>query len=347
MADLGTALSSLGNIGSFVEIQQTHGHQREQVAWMRRAYILDTQAMRMNLLTAAKEEIRAHYDTYAERLNTWLTVDALFWPFGLASLQFSSEFIPQTEAEHQANIEAVNPGLIYLWVYLVGGMLVMPFWSILMLVRCKLKLDFWLEESMHSLTSERRDSLTAVKTQWVQRRTSAANLDALALPEAPQRRSTIERLSKLVKQNLPLGNDVDDGDDASLGDVQEDMEQVVARLGGFILDYQEHFSHVWNVECGRLIYLATSLLWMSAVVAVILNGMMFWMYLCNRDDSSTGAAQQQFFGIVIAGLVVPVLYVAYHEQTKKQRILNQMWDAMNPFRPEQTGALNVQQHGLF
>ena len=43
-----------------------------------------------------------------------------------------------------------------MWMTLLGAILVLPFWGILMLIRCRLKLDAWLEYSLARLSQARR-----------------------------------------------------------------------------------------------------------------------------------------------------------------------------------------------
>merc|ERR1740117_2604821 len=123
------AISTLADAGGVARAVQGRLYQKENVSWIRRNYVLDTQAMRLDLLSSAKDEIRAHYETYLTRLDTLLLVTALLWPFGLASLQFSDEFIPQTEDVCGYCIEAKHPWLISVWVWLVDIILFLPMWS--------------------------------------------------------------------------------------------------------------------------------------------------------------------------------------------------------------------------
>jgi len=255
----------MANLGQFVEIGQGHAHQREQIRWTRRAYILDTQTLRLDLLSAAKDEIRAHYDTYVGRLDTLLVVDALLWPFALASLQFAQEFVPQAAEDCPTCVEAENPWMVWLWVWIVGMILVLPFWSILMIIRCKLKLDGWLEFSLANLNQERRMTV--------------AGSPAELLPDK-------------------------DAGEA----MHQEMEQVVSHLGGFIVEYQDHFARVWSVECKGLVDTATALLWLSAVNAIALTALMIWIWMVNRPGEQT-AAPYIFAMVIFVGFSVPAIYI--------------------------------------
>ena len=78
------------------------------------------------------------------------------WPFALNAIQFSDPFIPQTEFQCAHCIEVKHKWIVFLWMTLLGAILVLPFWGILMLIRCRLKLDAWLEYSLARLSQARR-----------------------------------------------------------------------------------------------------------------------------------------------------------------------------------------------
>jgi len=81
-------------------------------------------------------------------------------PFAFNTLQFSDEFVPKTEAACDNDcFEARNPWIADLWVYLVGGSLIMPFWSLLC-PWCKTKLDHWLQFTLGELQKLRREIIT-------------------------------------------------------------------------------------------------------------------------------------------------------------------------------------------
>lgn len=282
MMAAGALLSHLANVGQFVEIGQGHAYQREQIRWTRRAYMLDTQALRLDLLGNAKDEIRAHYDTYVSRTDTLLLVDALLWNFALASLQFAEEFVPQKKGDCDYCIEASHPWLIKLWVVLVGLTLVLPFWSILMLIRCKSKLDNWLEVSLASLNRERRMTVTGVEHAG---------------------RSEQEQQAK----------------------AQLEIEEVINRLGGFIIRYQDHFSQIWNVECGKLYGAATTLLWLSAVNAISLVSFMFWFYVVNWQ-ANPWKVHYHFVFVMGMGMILPAAYVLW----SRRRIVEPDIDLVMP-----------------
>ncbi|CAJ1370979.1 unnamed protein product [Effrenium voratum] len=153
---IGAFLDQVQNVGQMVEIGQSHVHQQEQIRWARRAYQLESQSVRLDVFDHVKEEIRSHHDTYMGRIDALLLVLALVWPFGLNTIQFSDPFVPQTEMECEDCIEVQYTWLVGAWIMLLGMILILPFWGILMLIRCKLKLDRWLEYSLARLNQARR-----------------------------------------------------------------------------------------------------------------------------------------------------------------------------------------------
>merc|ERR1719463_971048 len=104
MALLG-ALGHLANVSQFAEIYQGHAHQREQIRWTRRNYALDSQALKIDLLGAARDDVRGTYDTYVERLDSLLLLNALLLPFALNTLQFSDQFVPGLDCKTEECIE--------------------------------------------------------------------------------------------------------------------------------------------------------------------------------------------------------------------------------------------------
>jgi len=155
------ALGHVANVGQFVEIGQGHAHQREQIRWTRRNYALDSQALKIDLLGAARDDVRGTYDTYVERLDSLLLLNALLLPFALNTLQFSDQFVPGLDCKDADHcIEVQHPWLQTLWVYLVGIDLFVPFWSILILLQCKKKLDSWLQQTLDDLQRMRKLIIT-------------------------------------------------------------------------------------------------------------------------------------------------------------------------------------------
>lgn len=157
-------LDQVQNVGQIGEIVQGQVHQKEQIGWARRAYNLDCQSVRLDVWNHVKDEIRSHYDTYMGRIDTLLLVLALIWPFALATIQFSDPFMPRAVEDCDDCVEVRYYGLVVLWTILVGLILVLPFWGILMCIRCKLKLDRWLEYSLARLNHARRAITSATDT---------------------------------------------------------------------------------------------------------------------------------------------------------------------------------------
>mmetsp|Transcript_89035 Transcript_89035/g.157705 ORF Transcript_89035/g.157705 Transcript_89035/m.157705 type:complete len:391 (-) Transcript_89035:106-1278(-) len=155
-------LEQVQNVGQVVEIGQAQVHQREQLRWAKKAYQLESQSIRLDVFDHAKEEIRSHHDTYNGRIDALLLVLALIWPFALATIQFSDPFVPQTASECEFCVEVRYTGFVAVWVSLMAIVLILPFWGILMLIRCKLNLDRWLEYSLARLNRARRQINLAI-----------------------------------------------------------------------------------------------------------------------------------------------------------------------------------------
>mmetsp|Transcript_8401 Transcript_8401/g.18244 ORF Transcript_8401/g.18244 Transcript_8401/m.18244 type:complete len:390 (+) Transcript_8401:171-1340(+) len=276
-----SALGHLANLGQLVDIGQGQAHHREQIWWTRRNYALDAQALKIDLLGAARDDVRGTYDTYIERLDTLLLLNALLLPFALNTLQFSDEFVPKTENDADCNdcIEARHPWLGYVWVYLVAACLILPFWALLLLLRCKMDLDRWLQHTLDSLQALRRDMI------------APSRVSAEVVATAAGRRG-----AEAARQKQE--------------ELAEEQEHVVAQLGSFIVEYQDMFTEVWGGHCAPMVFWATRLLWMSACLAIALTGHMFTIFLANRRGEQREAADH-FFVLFCAGLGLPVVVYAW------------------------------------
>jgi hypothetical protein len=144
--------------GSAAEITQNHKQLKESIHWTRRSYNLGSQSLLLDALDHSKDEIRSQYDTYVTRLDTLILVLALIWPLALNTIQFSDAFVPGLVHEKNCPecMEVEYRWTVYVWVGFLGGILILPFWGILMLIRVKMKLDSWLEYSLAGIHLERR-----------------------------------------------------------------------------------------------------------------------------------------------------------------------------------------------
>lgn len=191
-ATLLNGIGHLANLGQFVEIGQGQAFQREQMQWARRAYCLDSRALRIDLLNAVKEDVRDHHQTYASRIDTLLVVHTLLLTFALATLQYSDQFVPVSGCVECEENE--HPWLVTCWVYAVSGILILPFWGIVLLIWSKLQLDHWLENSIGRLNVELRQSLSAdINTESVADREGSQLLERVE--------GAVTRLSSFVVEH--------------------------------------------------------------------------------------------------------------------------------------------------
>eukprot|EP00929_Paragymnodinium_shiwhaense_P035364 TRINITY_DN19095_c0_g1_i2.p1 TRINITY_DN19095_c0_g1~~TRINITY_DN19095_c0_g1_i2.p1 ORF type:complete len:395 (+),score=48.27 TRINITY_DN19095_c0_g1_i2:102-1286(+) len=155
-----SALGHLSTVGTFWEIGQGQVHQRQNVRWARRGYTLDVQALKIDLLAAARDDVRGTHQTYIGQLDTLLLLNGLLLPFALSTLQFSDEFVPKDVDQCQDCFEVVNNWLVTIWVYIIAATVALPFWSLLLLLRCKIWLDTWLQNTLDEIQEQRRDILS-------------------------------------------------------------------------------------------------------------------------------------------------------------------------------------------
>lgn len=274
------ALGHVANVGQFVEIGQGHAHQREQIRWSRRNYSLDSQALKIDLLGAARDDVRGTYESYVERLDSLLLLNALLLPFALNTLQFSGQFVPGLNCMDRNDpntcIEVKYAWVHTFWVYQVGIDLFIPFWSILILLNCKQKLDSWLQKTLDDL----------------------------------------QRMRRMIISNDPPENAA--WSKAAEESMAAEQKRIVACLGGFIVDYQDLFMDLWKSECAPLVAAATVLLWSSATVAIILTAFMFWVYLVDREHVDNGD-DWHFLGITFVGFLIPIVYFVRSWRRKPTR----------------------------
>jgi len=287
------AVGHLANMGQIVEMGQSHVYQKEQISWARRAYRLDKHAMRIDLLSAAKEDIRDHYETFASRIDTMLLVHTLLFTFALATLQFSDQFVLKTKSECPHCLEVRFHWLEYIWVFLIGVMLIFPFWSMVSTVWCKLQLDNWLEKNVATLNHQFRSTLRG------------RSLHSAVAP---------------LPRSMPVEAEADEAE-----------QQYIDELAQFVVLYQWEFNQLWNAECSFLIRTSTRLLWISSTVAVLLTAMTFGLWLANRPGQDM-AVVGIFIAIVLGGIFVPATY-AMRVVRRRRRVALATGDATGLRRP--------------
>mmetsp|Transcript_44887 Transcript_44887/g.81910 ORF Transcript_44887/g.81910 Transcript_44887/m.81910 type:complete len:436 (-) Transcript_44887:123-1430(-) len=320
------ALEQIQNIGQLGELAQGHVHQREQISWTRRSYALDAHALRLDALDHAKGEIKSHYETYVHRIDTLLLVLALIWPFALNVIQFSDPFVPDVESK---GIAGRYPALFVTWVSLIAIILVLPFWGILMLIRCKLRLDSWLEFALAGVNRERRD-IAFVETpapfdnahETVSSGQSAPGDLPSRVKSVPnlQGRSkssgtTLQKFSQGISQKfIPTGSSVPDS--ASKLATADRTDAVVQRLVFLVFEYEDHLATIWADELGSLVHASTVLLWLSVVAALALTSMSVAIFLVNKHHGRLTPTSSLFMLIIGAGLVCPGIYVLRYNSRK-------------------------------
>lgn len=281
-------LGQLENAAQVAQLGQNMIYQQEQIWWARRSYLLDSQSVRLDTLDHAKEEIKSHYDTYVGRIDTLLLVLALIFPFALNVIQFSDPFIPGIEEEDCPGgcIESHHTWLVTVWACLIGIVLILPFWGILMLIRCKLKLDRWLELALAGLHRERRGVVRVSKPSpgWI-------------LHSAQ--------------------------DEHARADSDKETEQIVYHLVNMVLEFQQYMNTMWKEELGPLVQAATVLLWLSASSALLLTSLSVWVFLVNKGGAHT-VGSFYFAVILTLGCVAPLLYMARQSFREEVQVPDKM-----------------------
>jgi hypothetical protein len=155
------ALGHVSNLGQLVEIGQGHSHQREQIRWTKRGFAADSQALKVSLLGAARDDIRGTYDSYVERLDSLLLLTGILFTTALSLIQFSNNFMPGLTCLDRKDaedcIEVRFPWLLTVWTYLIAIDLFLPLYSLCALLYCKRKLETWLQHTLYRLQQMRKD----------------------------------------------------------------------------------------------------------------------------------------------------------------------------------------------
>mmetsp|Transcript_37507 Transcript_37507/g.86537 ORF Transcript_37507/g.86537 Transcript_37507/m.86537 type:complete len:446 (+) Transcript_37507:85-1422(+) len=336
------ALEQIQNIGQLGELAQGHVHQREQIQWTRRSYALDAHALRLDALDHAKGEIKSHYETYVSRIDTLLLVLALIWPFALNVIQFSDPFVPDVESK---GIAGQHPALFVTWVSLIAIILVLPFWGILMLIRCKLRLDSWLEFALAGVNRERRDLAFVETPPQVDVRETVSHGQSLpgdlpsrvkSVPNLPNHSqsssSTLQKLSLGISQKFtPSGPTTPDT--AAKIATADRTDAVVQRLVFLVFEYEDHLATIWADELGWLVHASTVLLWLSVVAALALTSMSVGIFLVNKHHGRLTPTSLLFMVIIGAGLLCPGIYVLRYNSRKDapkaslEMVTNAKWSA--------------------
>jgi len=296
-------LSQAENIANVAQLGQAHFQHRESIKFAKRTLHLDSQSIRLDALDHSKEEIRSHYDTYASRIDTLLLVLTLIWPFALNTIQFSDPFVPVTEEVCPDCVEVEHQWIVGIWVLFLGLILILPFWGILMMIRCKLRLDAWLESALKALNDEKK---------------------------------VIVRSSPIQDQNMSRVEV-----DAEQDKQDRATEEIVLHLVDEVLKYQENLAAIWSGECGALIHGATMLFIVSSGAALLLVALSLWIFLINKGGAHAFYSSFLAFCVPV-GILVPILYVVYRRYLAKDEEYVPSFPLASPSRRRQPFAIRCE-----
>jgi hypothetical protein len=268
-------------LGSFSEIFQNERQHKEQMYWIKRNYNQDTHSLLLDVIDHSKTEIRSHYQTYINLIDTPMLVLSLIWPFGLNTFQFSDPFVPglADTGDCPECIEARRPWIIYAWVFFLTVVLVLPFWGILMLIRCKLKLDSWQQESLAGIKWHKDEALRRVDDIAH----SVENMECHGSSAEARSITTPKIALELIKD---------------------------------VTKYQEKWRTQWDNECSWLVRASTTLLWMSAGGALILVTLSMVVFFSDKGGVYPDYAPY-FAAFMASGCVLPSVYVLQQEAVNK------------------------------
>lgn len=164
--------------------------------------------------------------------------------------------------------------------------MILPFWSLLMLLWCKMLLDQNLQATLEALQELRRQLMRPV--------------DPLSPGDGGDSNSSrVLGVPKVGKD----GQETTDREER----IAHEAEDAVSSVSNFIILHQDSFMLVWTHTCCATVKWAARLLWVGVYCAILLVSYMFWIWLDDRVGVQHNA-HRLFFGVCAAGLVLPMAF---------------------------------------
>lgn len=136
--------------GQGLDLMQGEMHQTEQVLWTQKQYRLDVFSFTIDILDKTKDEIRDLYDCYSGRIDTLMVLHTLLLTLGFAVMGYNDTMFPRNTIMEDQNITLRKAWLVCFASVQATGM-IMPLWAIACLVKCRQRLESWLDDSLRSL----------------------------------------------------------------------------------------------------------------------------------------------------------------------------------------------------
>lgn len=134
-----------GVVSSVADLAQSQLHQNEQINEARKAYRLSLFALALDILSKCREEVKDLFESYSNRIDNYMVVHTLLLSLGFAALQYSDSMMPSPQA---------HPGMLFIFISLFALSMVMPFFSVVALLRVRTNLNHWCDDIMKELNRE-------------------------------------------------------------------------------------------------------------------------------------------------------------------------------------------------
>eukprot|EP00930_Biecheleria_cincta_P074395 TRINITY_DN61607_c0_g1_i1.p1 TRINITY_DN61607_c0_g1~~TRINITY_DN61607_c0_g1_i1.p1 ORF type:complete len:354 (+),score=45.43 TRINITY_DN61607_c0_g1_i1:69-1064(+) len=164
--------------GSGLEMIQAEAHQEEQSFWAQKQYRLDVFSFTIDILDKTKDEVRDLYDCYSGRIDTLMVLHTLLLTLGFAVMGYNDTMFPRNTIMEGQNLALRKIWLVFFATVQATGM-IMPLWAIACLVKCRQRLESWLDESLRKLHKQLTCKMTEREALQAETHTDVKRLDEM------------------------------------------------------------------------------------------------------------------------------------------------------------------------
>ena len=253
-AALGIFEAGAGLFADVGGMVQAHLQLEEQLRWTQKQYRLDILSFSMDMLSQVKDEVKDLYECFSQRVDNLLVVHTLLLSLGFGVLQYSDAFYP---GQYVWDTRWAQKVFLVSFAIVQALGIIIPFLAVSALVRCKQRLENWLDDSLRELHQEFEFKICRdgrVKTE----------------PHAAE--ADLHRTDLLDQQR----------------------DELIARIAGLVGKYHTSFDTMWRTECLGLYLLSSNLFWWAIVLTVTDVAMQMGVYLQVKywDPAECGQTQK-------------------------------------------------------
>jgi hypothetical protein len=271
-AALGIFEAGAGLFADVGGMVQAHLQLEEQLRWTQKQYRLDILSFSMDMLSQVKDEVKDLYECFSQRVDNLLVVHTLLLSLGFGVLQYSDAFYP---GQYVWDTRWLQKLFLVAFAIIQALGIVIPFLAVSALVRCKQKLENWLDDSLRELHQEFEFKIC--RDGRMKPGPGAADLEA-----------DLHRTDLLDRQR----------------------DELIARIAGLVGKYHTSFDTMWRTECLGLYLLSSNLFWWAIVLTVSDVAMQMGVYLQVKywDPSECGQTPK---GDKLECVDAPEMFITY------------------------------------